>query len=288
MGSSSVHDRAAAALRCPDLDEKVALTDALARDWAGGRLLAGGGGEIHPVDAPGRPCRPVLVEPRQLRARKLSTPAGRIAAVHAVAHIEANAINLALDAVQRFRDLPPAYYRDWLSVATDEGRHFLMLRERLRALGADYGDLPAHDGLWTMAVRTAGDPLHRMALVPRVLEARGLDVTPGMIDRFRAAGDLATAALLEVILAEEVEHVAVGTRWFVHLCREAGVDPETTFTGVLADAGVGVVPPLNVDARRRAGFSEEELAGLAASATGARSMGADALVPHGQPYDAPP
>src|SRR5690606_6517274 len=154
--------------------------------------------------------------------------------VHAVAHIEFNAINLAWDAVYRFRDMPPAYYRDWVAVAADEARHYSMLVARLAELGHAYGDFDAHDGLWTMAARTADSCLARMALVPRVLEARGLDVTPGMIERLRSVGDQATAEILEVILREEVAHVAAGSRWFTWCCVRDGVDPRTTFRDFLA------------------------------------------------------
>lgn len=208
---------------------------------------------------PGRPERPLLVHPREVAHRGLGSVAGRIALLHAVAHIEFNAINLALDAGFRFADMPEAFYADWLSVAADEARHFQLLRTRLRELGADYGDLPAHNGLWEAAEKTAHDPLLRMALVPRVLEARGLDVTPGMIRRLIDVGDTATVAALEVILREEVRHVAIGTHWFRALCVQRGLEPEATFAQLLAEHGVRLQPPLNLDARRAAGFTEPEL-----------------------------
>lgn len=264
----SVHDRAGEALACEDLDEKAQLTGRLRDAWLAGELGRDPADPLVPVERPGRPARPFLVAPRELRSRKLTTPEGRIAAVHAVAHIEANAVNLALDAVHRFTasaegaPLPDDYVADWLSVAADEARHFLVLRDRLRSEGAEYGDLPAHDGLWAAAVRTADDPLRRMALVPRVLEARGLDVSPGMIERFDAAGDTASADALRMILAEEVGHVAIGSRWFRWLCEQRGVEPEATFRALLAEAGVRVVPPLNTEARLAAGFGADELAAL--------------------------
>jgi len=184
--------------------------------------------------------------------------------VHAVAHIEFNAINLAIDAVYRFRGMPPDYYADWLSVAADEARHFQMLQDRLQAFGMEYGDLPAHNGLWEMAEKTADSCLVRMALVPRVLEARGLDVTPGMIQRLRAAGDRATAAVLEVILEEEIRHVALGTRWFRYCCAQQGLDPADTFIELLKSRYGGVPRgPFNLEARYEAGFSREEMKGLA-------------------------
>jgi uncharacterized ferritin-like protein (DUF455 family) len=213
----------------------------------------------------GRPGRPERVAPSQLRKRGLGTLQGRVALIHAVAHIEFNAINLALDAALRFAGLPDDYYRDWLSVAADEARHFRMLGGRLAELGAAYGDLPAHNGLWDMAEETAHDPLVRMALVPRVLEARGLDVTPGMIERLERAHDTDTAALLKIILDEEEGHVAIGTRWFHFLCQERSLDPEKTFADLLIRYYEGRLRgPFNLPARRRAGFSDTELARIGA------------------------
>ncbi len=219
--------------------------------------------DLKPAEAPppaGRPDRPVLVAPADLPRRGLGSSAGRVALLHAVAHIEFNAINLALDAALRFAGMPPEFYLDWLSVASDEARHFRLLETRLHEIGAAYGDLPAHNGLWEMAEKTAHDPLVRMALVPRVLEARGLDVTPGMIEKLRNAGDHASVACLEVILEEEVRHVAIGSRWFRHLCEQRGLDSETTFHSLLSEyfAG-GLRGPFNHPARLEAGFTESEL-----------------------------
>jgi uncharacterized ferritin-like protein (DUF455 family) len=209
--------------------------------------------------APGRPPRPLLVAPREVPNRGLGTLAGRFALAHAVAHIEFNAINLALDACCRFAGMPQAYYADWLRVAQDEARHFDMLRNRLKELGGDYGDLPAHNGLWEAAEKTADDALARMALVPRVLEARGLDVTPGMIRRLREVGDEATAAILTVILDEEVAHVRCGTHWFRHLCAQRGLEPVATFRALLQQRGMQLRAPFNRAARMAAGFVDEEL-----------------------------
>ncbi len=218
---------------------------------------------VRAIGEPGRPERPALVPPRELVQRKLNSAGGRAALIHAVVHIEFNAINLAWDAVYRFPSMPDDYYRDWASVAADEARHFLLLRERLRELGHDYGDFPAHDGLWSMAVDTADDVLVRMALVPRVLEARGLDVTPGMIERLRAAGDGQTIACLEIILREEVRHVEIGSRWFHHLCMQRGLESESTFLALLdSRAAARVRPPINLEARGRAGFGSKELAAI--------------------------
>ena len=208
---------------------------------------------------PGRPASPALIHPRDVPTRGLGTVAGRAALIHAVAHIEFNAINLALDAAWRFRGLPADYYLDWISVAQDEARHFAMLRARLNELGFDYGDLPAHNGLWEAAEKTAHALLDRMCCVPRVLEARGLDVTPGIIRRLTEIGDRDTVAILDVILSEEVGHVAIGTRWYRWACTREGVDPIATSQRLLAEQGMSIRPPINDAARREAGFSDEEL-----------------------------
>ena len=212
------------------------------------------------IGAPGRPARPTLVLPRDVPQRGLGSVEGRAAFLHAIAHIEFNAINLAWDAVYRFRGLPEAYYADWVGVADDEARHFAMLSGRLAELGFAYGDFDAHNGLWEMAEKTAGSGLQRMALVPRVLEARGLDVTPGMIARLRQVGDEASVAVLEVILREEVAHVAIGTRWFHYCCGQAGRDPEPTFLALLESVGGAALSgPFNLEARTEAGFSASEM-----------------------------
>jgi len=250
-----------AALYETDPANKTALVAAIDVPLAAASLAAVAGLTMHPV--PGRPERPLLVAPREVPHRGLGTAAGRAALVHAVAHIEFNAINLALDACCRFRGLPADFYVDWLRVAGDEARHFSMLEARLRELGHAYGDLPAHNGLWEAAEKTAGDPLLRMALVPRVLEARGLDVTPGMIGRLREVGDTATVAILEVILREEVDHVRIGTAWFRHLCARRNMDPSTTFRRLLEQHGVRVRPPFNTAARLAAGFGLDEFGGSA-------------------------
>lgn len=228
---------------------------------------ATGDGSTAPPDPriPGRPARPALIHPRDVPTRGLGTAAGRAALIHAVAHIEFNAINLALDAAWRFRALPAPFTSDWISVAQDEARHFTLLRARLLDHGHDYGDFPAHDGLWQAAEKTAHDPLERMACVPRVLEARGLDVTPGMILRLREVGDTPTAAVLTTILEEEVRHVAIGTHWFRWLCAERALDPHLTFTSLIERHGMGIRPPFNEPARLAAGFDRAELARLAAA-----------------------
>lgn len=218
-----------------------------------------GSENIKSIPVPGRPQQPKLVSHKQLPKRSLKEPAGRAAFLHAIAHIEFNAINLALDALYRFRRMPVEYYRDWLRVAADEARHFQLLAQRLQDYGYVYGDFPAHNGLWDMALRTDHDVLIRMALVPRVLEARGLDVTPAMIKRLVSAGDMSSAAILELILEEEVPHVAIGTRWFRYCCNQRGLDAEQEFPRLLRAYHAPKSTPLNRSARIAAGFTEQEL-----------------------------
>ena len=255
---------ARACLEAASPDDKPALTLAMAEAFARGELpILQDAPPPAPIGMPGRPARPRLVHPRDLPRRGFGTDEGRAAFLHAVAHIEFNAIDLAWDAVYRFRGMPQAYYADWVQVAHDEARHFQMLRARLRDFGHDYGDFDAHNGLWEMAQKTAHDGLARMALVPRVLEARGLDVTPGMIDKLRALGDADTAAILEVILREEVGHVAAGSRWYRWHCERAGVEPRARFRELLRQYASGVLHgPFNTQARLQAGFDPEELESL--------------------------
>jgi uncharacterized ferritin-like protein (DUF455 family) len=262
----SLFDALRACLACPDPSEKVRLVNALGDAVADGRLQRPHPGAApDPIRAPGRPAAPLLVHPRELPQRGLGSAEGRAALLHAVTHIEFNAINLALDAAYRFRDMPPAFHHDWISVAVDEARHFSLLAERLQELGSHYGAFPAHNGLWEMAERTAGSCLARMALVPRVLEARGLDVTPGMIVRLRSLGDQRSAAILEVILAEEVRHVAIGSQWFAWCCERDGLAPEATFIELISGVAKGSLRgPFNLAARSAAGFADSEMALIAA------------------------
>jgi len=260
LHTDNLFDAAAVCLSEGDPARKLALTAQAASAWGNGLLRVDVAAAAPAIDAPGRPARLELVAPRDLARRKLSSVRGRAALIHAVAHIEFNAINLAWDAVQRFRGLPREFYADWVRVAAEEAQHFGLMRERLSDLGHDYGDFPAHDGLWEMARRTAQDPLARMALVPRVLEARGLDVTPGMIERLLAVGDQETAARLRIILREEVGHVAAGSRWFRQLCDGRGLEPRATFFDLLDLYLNGEIRgPLNLADRRRAGFDADEL-----------------------------
>ena len=257
---SNVYVQASAALACPDPDTKLTMTAALSADWLAGRL------DFEPRTLPlalGRPGKPQLVPPAQLPTRGAHTPEGRAALMHAIAHIEFNAINLALDHIVRFPDFPHAYIDDWIKVAAEEAYHFGLVRDHLRTLGYAYGDFVAHDGLWQMTLKTAHDPLARMALVPRLLEARGLDATPPIQKRLQGAGDHAAVAILDIILRDEVGHVAIGDHWFRVLCRERGLEPEATYRRLIEEyAAPWPQPPLNEKARLAAGFSAAELAAL--------------------------
>ncbi len=256
----TLFDAAAHCLTASTIDAKLVLTQQTAQAWHNGTLSLVATDAVSPISAPGRPARPILVAPEAVPRRSLRTKVGWIALIHAITHIEFNAINLAWDAVYRFRNLPESYYSDWIRVATEEAYHFHLLRQRLQDLGSDYGNLPAHDGLWEMAIRTAADPLLRMALVPRALEARGLDVTPGIIRKLQQAGDHQTAAILEIILHDEIGHVAIGSRWFHHLCTQRGLDAELTFRNLVRRYITGQISgPLHRAARQQAGFSPAEL-----------------------------
>jgi uncharacterized ferritin-like protein (DUF455 family) len=209
---------------------------------------------------PGRPALPRLVHPRDVPNRGAGTPAGRVALLHAIAHIEFNAIDLALDAVWRFASMPVDWYLDWASVASEEAKHFTLLAEELDRRGHGYGDFDAHDGLWEMAMKTRDDPLPRMALVPRLMEARGLDVTPIIRRKLEQAGDVQACAILDVILRDEVGHVAIGNHWYAVLCRRAGLEPEADWGGLARRYGASAPKaPFNVEARLRAGFTQAEL-----------------------------
>jgi uncharacterized ferritin-like protein (DUF455 family) len=212
---------------------------------------------------PGRPALPRLVPPAQVPQRSPFTTEGRAALLHAIAHIEFNAINLALDAVWRFDGLPETFYRDWLQVAAEEALHFSLLRDHLRSLGRDYGDFDAHDGLWAMTEKTAGDIVARMALVPRTLEARGLDATPPIQAKLAQAGDRRAVEILDLILRDEVGHVAIGNRWYGWLCEREGLHPLRHYRQLVERyAAPRLKPPFNRPARLAAGFSEAELAYL--------------------------
>ncbi|MBS0436456.1 MAG: ferritin-like domain-containing protein [Proteobacteria bacterium] len=230
---------------------------------AGGWTIDSEATLAEPPGLPGRPERPRLVPPKDVATRSPFTAEGRAALLHAIAHIEFNAINLALDAVWRFAGLPEDFYRDWFRVAAEESLHFTLLREHLATLAHDYGDFDAHDGLWTMTARTAHDIVARMALVPRTLEARGLDATPPLQAKLAKAGDARAVAILDVILRDEIGHVAIGNRWYRFVCERAGLDALAIYPGLVERyAAPKLRPPFNDAARRAAGFSEEEIAYL--------------------------
>jgi uncharacterized ferritin-like protein (DUF455 family) len=212
---------------------------------------------------PGHPPKPELVSPLSVKRRAMNTPEGRAILIHALAHIEFNAINLALDAIWRFADMPREYYADWLQVADEEALHFSLLTGHLQEQGYAYGDFPAHNSLWEMAAKTQHDILARIALVPRTMEARGLDATPQVRAKLAQAGDQAAAAILDIILRDEIGHVAIGNRWYNRLCEQRGLEPVSTYARLAAEYHAPVLRgPFNLPARRAAGFSEPELAAL--------------------------
>lgn len=257
---TSLYQAALDALLAGATKEKITLTKKLEEDWANEALSLATTPNLPNIKEAGRPEKPLLVAPRELPRRRLGSPEGIAALIHAVAHIEFNAINLACDAVYRFQGMPKEYYNDWINVAAEEAYHFSLIEERLNELGYHYGDFPAHNGLWDLAVNTRHDLRLRMALVPRLMEARGLDVTPGMIERFAKNNEHRTVEILKIILADEVGHVEAGSRWFNYLCQQQGDDPETTYFQLLEQHfPAGVSCPLNHEARLNAGFSQHEL-----------------------------
>lgn len=259
---SSLFQALADALACRDVARKLELTTALHTAWHASRL-------DWQDDAPvalscGCPDKPELVAPKLVPQRSPQSLEGRARLLHAIVHIEFSAINLALDHAARFRGMPKQYYTDWIGVAAEEAYHFTILRERLNCLGHDYGDFPAHAGLWRMAEQTAHDVLVRMALVPRLLEARGLDATPPIQKRLEACGDMASARVLDIILRDEIGHVGLGDTWFRHLCAERQLSPESTYRRLIAEfKAPRPQAPFNESARLASGFSREELASLA-------------------------
>lgn len=246
---------AVAILGTADPNAKAAASRLLASAWAEGGLPIG---DASPPQRPMRPAYPVLRSPREMpKRRAFGSQAGRTALLHALAHIELNAIDLSWDIVVRFAGSVPsrAFFDDWVGVAAEEASHFELLAARLADFGAQYGDLPAHDGLWEAAAATAGDLLARLAVVPLVLEARGLDVTPAMAARLERAGDARSAAILHRIYEQEIDHVAVGWRWFDRLCRDRGLVPEQVFGDRVRRYFTGdLKPPFNHAARAAAGF----------------------------------
>jgi uncharacterized ferritin-like protein (DUF455 family) len=247
-----------------DAAQKATGTRLLARSWLEGRITL----EPKAVLAaqsqiPGQPDKPALVPPLQVKRRAMHTVEGRAVLIHALAHIEFNAINLALDAIWRFPDMPNDYYADWLLVAGEEALHFSLLCTHLQDQGYAYGDFPGHNSLWEMVAKTQGDVLARMALVPRTMEARGLDASPPLRAKLAQAGDLAAAHILDIILRDEIGHVAIGNRWYGWLCAQRGLEPIATYARLAAEyEAPSMRGPFNLEARRAAGFNEIELAAL--------------------------
>jgi len=256
---------AALALLCEgDATAKVTGTHALFDDWSQGKVQLDAAAALSPQGSvPGRPAQPVLVAPRDVVHRSMGSPEGQAAMVHAMAHIEFNAINLALDALWRFPDMPRDYYADWLLVANEEALHFSLLAAHLQTLGFPYGCFTAHNSLWDMAEKTQHDVLARIALVPRTMEARGLDASPAVRAKLAQAGDMGAAVILDRILRDEVGHVLIGNRWYGWLCTQRGLEPVATYAALAKEYKAPVMRgPFNLAARRAAGFSEEELVAL--------------------------
>jgi uncharacterized ferritin-like protein (DUF455 family) len=265
MTNSEARELAQQALLCCDVEQKCMLVQKLCDDVPIDlkRSLPERG--LLPV-TPGRPERPVLVSPNELKHRSAETPIGRAVLLHALAHIEFNAINLALDIVWRFAGMPEKFYRDWLLVAREEGHHFSLLQNRLSDLGYAYGEFPAHNGLWEMATKTASDLLARLALVPRTLEARGLDASPAIRAKLARAGDQQSAEVLDIILRDEIGHVAIGNHWYRYTCEQRGLDPVEQYELLASQYDAPRLRgPFNLEARRQAGFNDVELARLQAS-----------------------
>jgi len=261
--SQNVQDFALCCLRLRDPAAKVRQTKQLFADWQAGRLVGRHENPAQRIEVPGRPDRPELVAPRKLSKRSAFTIEGRAALIHSLCHIEFNAINLALDAVYRFGNMPDEYTGDWLQVAKEEAYHFELLSGHLQSMGFQYGDFVAHNGLWEMAVETDHDVMVRMALVPRVMEARGLDVTPSIMEKLEKAGDNRAVEILHIIHHDEVGHVKTGTRWFRFLCEQRKLEPLATFKQLLEHYMKGQLRgPFDHVMRTQAGFTEDELAYL--------------------------
>jgi uncharacterized ferritin-like protein (DUF455 family) len=264
MTQQGIRAAACQVLRTAGAACKAQAAQALACRWRAGALLPSGPGA--PPQRPARPAQPPLVPPREVRKRKVGAAReGRVALLHALAHIELNAIDLAADLLARFAAPEPAFADDWVRVLDEEGKHFLLLTGRLAALDASYGDLPAHDGLWQAAEATAHDLLARLAVVPLVLEARGLDVTPAMIAKLEGVGDHESAAVLRVIYRDEIGHVAIGRRWFEAEAARRGLAPRETWQALVRQFFKGrLKAPFNDGARTAAGLPRSYYAELAA------------------------
>ncbi|MDY3330516.1 MAG: ferritin-like domain-containing protein, partial [Pelistega sp.] len=250
-------EQALYALQQTVIEDKIRLVNAISLD-------------THPLEPsqilsnhlplPGRPAQPELVDPKTVKMRSVGSLQGRAALLHAIAHIEFNAINLALDIIWRFPNMPEDFYTDWLKVAKEEVYHFGLICNHLASLGFKYGDFSAHSGLWDMSEKTTDDLIARLALVPRTLEARGLDVNPGMQEKFKQIGEMQAVAILEIILRDEVGHVEIGNRWYKHLCAQQQLDPIQHYATLLERYGANKPKgPFNIADRMKAGFTTEEI-----------------------------
>jgi len=244
-----------------NIDEKLTLTHQAWQACITGELTLTSDRPVLPIERVTFPERPELLAPRQMPRRKLTTPDGVAAFFHAIAHVEFVAIYLAWDILYRFRGMPEQFYQDWLRVADEEAQHFALIRTHLLTMQVDYGDLPAHSGLWDHAKDTADDLPGRLAMVPRCMEARGLDVTPALIEKFKALGDAASVAILTRILTDEVGHVELGSYWFKFVCRQRGFEAEAKYRALIDQYYVGGKPkgPFNRELRKIAGFSDAEI-----------------------------
>ncbi len=253
--------RSAALIPWAQTDPNLKAQAALALDLS---LPVGADAHLSaPTAGPGRAARPLLVPHTQLKSKSMATPEGRAMLVHSIAHIELNAIDLALDVVWRFAGMPESFYTDWVRIAQEEAKHFSLLRQHLLDLGFDYGDFPAHNTLWDMAERTQGDILARIGIVPRTMEARGLDASPGVKNKLLSVGDHRAGEILDIILEDEIGHVAAGNRWYRYVCTQRGLDPVRTYAELIAQYDAPKLrPPFNMTARRLAGFEDAELAAL--------------------------
>jgi len=261
--SQSVFTQANECLQATDPKIKYTLTRQLAKDWQQGKLSFESSNEPEPIGEAGRPERPALVEAKKLPKRGIKSEEGRVILAHALAHIEFNAINLALDAVYRFRGMPKDFYGDWIQVADEEAYHFSLLEQYLINRGHQYGDYNAHNGLWEMAQKTSHDVMIRMALVPRVLEARGLDVTPGLMKKLQQMQDTEFVEHLNIIHSDEIGHVAIGSRWFRYVCEQRGIDARAQFKQLITEYMHGKLRgPFDTVVRIQAGFTQQELSDL--------------------------
>ena len=252
---------AEACLHDPNIDEKLALTHQAWLNFENGQLNFTSEEAVMSITQVRFPEKPILLPPRDMPKRKLGSREGVAAFFHAIAHVEFVAIYLAWDIIYRFRGLPDQFYKDWLKVADEEAQHFELIRTHLHTMDVNYGNLPAHNGLWDHAIDTADDLLARLAMVPRCMDARGLDVTPAIIEKFKHQSDHASVNLLSRILKDEVGHVKRGSFWYKFICEQRGLEPEAQYQNLIKKYYLGGKPkgPFNREMRIIAGFSHAEL-----------------------------